>query len=86
MELRNFSENNIGSAVPLILYVLTIFGVGALYTLLYLEVAIPLLAPLVPDSDSKVFILMGIYSLPLVMLVIGGVALVKSGLKKEVYV
>jgi len=85
--MRKIINNQYGSAIPLLLYVISIIGLGALYTLLFIEVAYPSLLYMVPESDSKIFIMMGMYSLPLLLIVIGVLALIKSGLKKnyEVY-
>jgi len=78
-------QNNEASAVPLILFILTIVCCGALYSLFFIEVAYPYLKGLIPPSDSKIFIMMMIYAIPLFVLGVGVVALVKEGLKRTVY-
>ena len=83
--MKKLTDNNYASAIPLILFVLTIFGAGALYTLLILEVGQPVFDQYIPNGDVKTFIMMIIYGIPVFILVIGAIALVKSGLKTEVY-
>ena len=78
-------NNNIGSAVPVILYVLGIIGAGALYTLLIIEVGQPTFDSYIPSGDVKTFVMMMIYGIPLFILVVGVIALIRSGLKREVY-
>jgi hypothetical protein len=83
--MRKLKDNKDASVVPLILFVLTILGCGALYSLLFLEIALPSLSHMIPDSDSKTFILMGIYATPLFILVIGVLAFLQAGLKRGFY-
>jgi hypothetical protein len=68
--------------VPLLTFILTILVCGALYSLLFIEVAIPKLLSFIPASDSKVLIMMGIYGLPLLIAVIGVLCLLKAGQKR----
>jgi len=84
MKLRNLSRNNDASAIPLILYVLTIFVCGALYSLFFLGVAYPIFGPMIPASDSKVFIMMVMYAIPLIVMVVGVICVIKEGLKRTV--
>ena len=81
--MREIIKNNIGSGVPLILFVLTIVVCGALYTLFFVEVAYPGLLHLIPDSDSKTFIMMGMYGIPLIVILIGVFCLIKEGIKES---
>ena len=81
--MRNILKNNTGSAVPLILFVLTIVSCGALYTLFFVEVAYPSLLYMIPDSDSKTFIMMGMYSIPLFILIVGVLSVIKAGIKES---
>ena len=81
--MRNIRHNNYGSIVPVILFILTILSCGALYTLFMVEVAYPNLLYMVPDSDSKTFIMMGMYAIPLFVLLIGVLAVIKSGIKER---
>lgn len=83
--LRKIHADNIGSAVPLLLFLVTIVGVGALYTLFFLEVGLPTFEDYIPASDSKTFIMMCIYAIPLFVLVVGVISLIRAGLKREVY-
>jgi len=81
--MRKLSSNSCGSVVPLALYVLTIFGCGALYTLFFIEVGFPLLDSYTVASDAKTYIMMVIYATPLIVLIITMLALLLSGLKRE---
>ena len=81
--MRNIRHNNYGSIVPVILFILTILCCGALYTLFFVEVAYPNLLYMIPDSDSKTFIMMGMYAIPLFVLLIGVLAVIKSGIKER---
>ena len=82
--MRKLTTNNQASAVPLILFFLAIFVCGALYTLFMIEIGLPIFEPYVPTSDSKTFILMLIYAMPLIVLIIGIISLLLAGLKREV--
>ena len=81
--MKTFIDNQEASAVPLILFLVTIFVCGALYTLFFLEIGFPLLDGFIPASDSKTFIYMLIYAIPLFVVVIGVIALLISGLKEK---
>ena len=84
--MRKFLNNSVASAVPLILFLLTIVSMGALYTLFFIEIGYPLLDTIiVPDSDSKTFIMMCMYAIPLVVLIVGVIALLMAGLKRTGY-
>jgi len=82
VKLRSLKNNTFGSAVPLILYVVTIFFCGALYTLFFLEVFYPSFLSMVPASDSKIYITMILYAIPLLVILIGFIAVIRTGLKK----
>ena len=81
--MRQLISNNQGSAIPVILFLVTLIGCGALYTLLFLEVAQPNFEHLIPDSDSKTFIMMLIYAVPLMILIVGVISLLQAGLKRQ---
>jgi len=81
--MTNIIKNSYGSAVPLILFILVILVCGALYTLFMVEVAYPSLLHMVPESDSKTFIMMGMYAIPLFIIIIGIFALIKAGIKEN---
>lgn len=83
--MRKLIENNTGSAVPLIVFAMTIFSCGALYTLFFIEVAIPEFLDYIPDSDAKTFLMMCIYAIPLFVLMVCVIGLLKTGLKKMIY-
>ena len=83
IKMRKILKNKYGSAVPLILFILTILVCGALYTLFMVEVAYPSLLWMIPDSDSKTFIMMGMYAIPLFVLFIGVFSLIKAGVKEN---
>ena len=82
--MRSLKHNNTGSAIPLILFILTIIGAGALYTLLITQVGQPVFDQYIPAGDVKTFVMMLIYGMPVVILVVGVIALIKSGIKQEV--
>ena len=79
--MRMLVSNNEASAVPLILFFLTIFVCGALYTYLFVEVGFPLMSGWIPASDYKIFIMMGLYAIPLFVVIVGILSLLLSGLK-----
>ena len=81
---RKLLTNKYGSAVPIILFLLAIMACGGLHTLFMLEIAFPLFEGYIPASDSKTFIMMCMYAIPLFVIVIGVISLVKSGLKRMV--
>ena len=83
--MRKIIHNNIASAVPLIMFFLAIFVCGAIYTLFFVEIGYPTFDSYVPASDSKTFIMMCLYAIPLFVIVIGTICLIKSGLKRTVY-
>jgi uncharacterized membrane protein required for colicin V production len=83
--MRRLLSDDTASIVPVLLFILAIVGVGALYTLLFTEVALPIFSSYIPDSDSKTFIFMIIYALPLIILLVGVFALLKEGLKRTMY-
>lgn len=80
---RSLRSSNEASAIPLILFFVTIFSVGALYTLFFLEIGLPELTYLVPASDSKTFIIMLMYALPLFIIVVGLISVLKEALKPK---
>lgn len=83
--MRDIKNNNYGSVIPLILFVLTILGCGALYSLFFIEIALPSLSYMIPTSDAKTFIIMGIYAMPLFIFFVGIYAFLQSGLKERFY-
>ena len=83
--MRKIIHNNIASAVPLIMFFLAIFVCGAIYTLFFVEIGYPTFDSYVPASDTKTFIMMCLYAIPLFVIVIGVICLIKSGLKRTVY-
>ena len=81
--MRKLLKNSNASAIPIILYFLAIFVCGALYTLFFIEVGYPTFDSYIPASDSKLLIMTGLYSIPLIVMIVGIVALIKAGLKKS---
>ena len=81
--MRSLIRDNNGSAVPVILFVVTLIAVGALYTLLFIEICIPTLGGYIPASDSKTLIMMFIYAMPLTVLLVGIVSLMLAGVKRN---
>jgi len=87
MRLRPLLKNKNASIVPVLLYVLTVFGSGALYTLFFIEIAQPTFDSYIPASDSKIFIMMIIYAIPLFIITAGIMSMIITGIKRrqEVY-
>lgn len=83
--MRKLKNNNYGSIVPIVLFIVTLVGCGGLYTLFFLEFGLPFFDSMIPDSDVKTFLYMCFYAMPLMVLVVGSLCLVREGLKKEVY-
>jgi len=83
--MRKFSENQQASAVPLILFVITLVACGALYTLFFIEIGFPTFDEYLPANDTTTFIKMLIYAIPLLITIVGAISLILSGLKREVY-
>lgn len=83
--MRKIINNNTASAVPVIIFFIAIFACGALYTLFFVEFAYPELSGYVPESDSKTFIMMLMYAIPLIVILIGVISLLLAGLKKTTY-
>ena len=82
MKTRKLIKDTNASVIPVLLYVLTIFGCGALYTLFFLEIGQPTFDSYIPASDSKTFIMMAIYAIPLFVMTAGIMAMIKSGIKR----
>ena len=82
--MRGFIHNNSGSAVPIIYFILTIVVCGALFSLLFLEIGFSVFLNMIPSSDSKIFILMGLRGILLIILFVGVICLFREGLKREV--
>lgn len=83
MDLRKLKDNNYASPVPIALFFLTLFVCGALYTLLFVEVGLPLMESWIPASAAKTLIITGIYAIPIIISVVGVLALLLSGLKRN---
>ena len=80
---RSIIYDNCASAVPLLLFFMAIFTCGALYTLFFIEIGYPAFDSYIPASDSKTFIMMCLYAVPLFILTVGVICLIKSGLKRQ---
>ena len=80
----NIIKDNNASSVPVILFAVTILVCGALYTLFFLEIGFPLFDSYIPASDSKTFIMMLLYAIPLIVTIVGVLSLLKAGLKRTV--
>ena len=81
--MRSLVRDNNASAVPVILFVVTIIALGAMYTLFFIEIGFPLLSGFIPASDSKVLIMMFLYGIPLTILIVGVVSLMLAGIKRN---
>ena len=80
--MRKLTGNQTASAIPVIIFFLAIFICGALYTLFFIELAYPELSGYIPASDSKTFIMMCMYAIPLTILLVGVLSLLRAGLKR----
>jgi hypothetical protein len=83
VDLKNNNEANVSIIA---IYLMTIISIGALYTLLFIEVAIPNLAPLIPDDLGvfKTSTLTIVYAIPLIVILVSSLAVLKNALKREV--
>jgi len=81
MKLRSLSEAY--AAVEILTYVITIFACGALYSLLFLGIAFPVFKAFVPDSDTKTLMMMFFYGLLGIILIVGVIALIVEGIKRN---
>jgi len=82
MRMRSLKNNTEASAIPLILFVLGLFATGAVYTFCFIYIA-PCFYDLVPNGMFKTLILGIIYFVPLVVLLVGVLSLLLSGIKKD---
>lgn len=80
--MRPIIHNNQASAIPIILFIMTIIICGALYSLFFVEIGFPLLTSYIPNGDSKTFIMMCLYAIPLFVIIIGVFSLLLAGLKR----
>jgi len=83
--LKKLKNDNIGSAIPILYFIMTIVAAGALFSLLFIEIGFPTFLGYIPSSDSKTFLLMMLHGIPLIVLFVGVVCMVREGLKKGVY-
>jgi hypothetical protein len=81
MKLRKLIHDT-HAAVEILYYVITIFVCGALYSLLFIGIAF-CLKNLVPDSDTKTLMMMFMYGLMGIILVVGVIALIIEGIKRN---
>ena len=81
--LRRLWVDESASAVPVILFIVTLFACGGLYTLFFIEIGLPLFSGYIPAGDAKTFILMCIYAVPLFVIVVGVFSLLLAGLKRQ---
>jgi len=83
VDLKNNNEANVSIIA---IYLMTIISLGALYTLLFLEFAIPNLAPMIPDSlgTFKTSTLTILYAIPIIITIVCSLAVLKNALKREV--
>ena len=82
MKLQKLSKNN-HAAIEILYYIITIFVVGALYSILFIGIAFPAFKNFIPASDSKTLIMMFMYGLPGIILIVGVIALIKYGIDKN---
>ena len=75
-------DHDAGGAIPMILYTMGLLGSGGLYTLFFIIIA-PSLTSLMPDSIFRIFIMGIIYTIPMIILVVGFIALMLEGMKAD---
>ena len=80
----NISRSNYGSVIPLMLFILTIITAGALYSLLFITVGFETFSSYIPDGQYKTIILLMFRAIPGIVLIVGVIALLISGLKRRV--
>ena len=85
INMRKLKENTNASVVPIILFILTILIAGSMYTWFFLEIGFPTFTGYIPSSDAKTLLMTLLYGIPVVILVVGVIALVKAGLKQGGY-
>ena len=83
--MRKLISNNQASVIPLVLFFMTIFVCGALYTFLFIEFAQPQFNSWIPASDAKTFIMGCMYGVPMFIIIVGILALLSSALKHHFY-
>ena len=79
--MRKLITNNNGSMLILAGFILLLVAAGALYTLFFLEIAIPVFSPMIPSSDSKTMIIMLIYAIPAIITIVAVISAFKDSLK-----
>jgi len=83
LKMRNIWNNNEASAIPIILFVGGLLVSGLMYTVFFIMVA-PSLFIFIPDSVYKTIIIYGfIWFLPMIILIVGVIALLISAQKKN---
>ena len=83
--MRKIIGNSNASVVPILIWVAVIIVCGLLYSILFIEVGFPAIESLIPDTDSKVFIMMLLYALPAIVLFVSGIAAIKNARGGYVY-
>jgi len=80
--MRKLLRNDDASAIPLILFIFGLIGAGGFYTFFFIVVG-PSFHGLIPDGMMKTLILGIIYFVPAIILIVGGIALILSGMKNN---
>ena len=78
------SRGKYGSVIPLMLFILTIITAGALYSLLFITIGFETFSSYIPDGQYKTIILLMFRAIPGIVLIVGVIALLISGLKRRV--
>jgi len=81
--MRSLLADENAGAVNLILFFVTIFSCGGLFMFLIIEVGLPTFGVYIPDDDVGVFIRMCIYSIPILIAVVGTISLLISGIRER---
>jgi len=80
---RMFIEDKRASPDPLIAFLATIIGGGALYTFMFIILGGPLFQPFASDNIYTTFIVYIINYIPLIVLIVAGLGLIKAGTRQS---
>ena len=83
--MRRILFNDYASVNPILLFLMTLVVTGLLYSLLFTQVFFPFFDSMIPASDSKVYLYMLFYAMPLFIVVVGMISVFQAALKKSRY-
>jgi len=81
--LQDFIHDKRGSPDPLIAFLATIFGAGALYTFMFILLGGPLFTPFATDTVYTEMITWVINYIPLIIIIVCGLGLLKAGTRQS---